>query len=122
MSDSDYDRLREEGRERARSTAIWDARYCTKEYWVYQMSIIPHDAIGADLTKHAPHGSYSPMFWYRAEWFSCRDCGKSEKWTAVMRGSGWWSIALTPPRWLAWPSDKNRCERQYFRWRPAHRS
>ena len=86
MSDSDYDRLREEGRERARSTAIWDARYCTKE------------------------------------WFSCRDCGKSEKWTAVMRGSGWWSIALTPPRWLAWPSDKNRCERQYFRWRPAHRS
>jgi hypothetical protein len=63
MSDFDYEKLREEDRIRARSTAVWDARYCPKEYWEYQMSMIPHDAIGADLTKHAPHGSYSPKFW-----------------------------------------------------------
>ena len=32
VSDFDYDKLREEGRERARSTAVWDPRYCSKEY------------------------------------------------------------------------------------------
>lgn len=60
-SEFDYDRLREEGRMRARATAVWDARCCTQDYWNYQMSMIPHDAIGADLTKHASHNSYSPQ-------------------------------------------------------------
>jgi hypothetical protein len=62
MSDFDCDRLREERRVRGRSAAVWDARYCTKEYWDYLMSTMPDDAIGADLTKHQPHGSYSPKF------------------------------------------------------------
>jgi len=52
------------------------------------MSVIPHDAIGADLTKHAPHNSYSPRYWYQDMRFQCKDCGKSEIWTAQQQK--WW--------------------------------
>lgn len=82
------DKGREEGQARARSTAVWDARYCTKEYWDYEMARIPQDAIGADLTKHAVHGSYAPKFWYRDEPFTCKDCGSMEVWTA--QAQRWW--------------------------------
>src|SRR5579859_3235986 len=50
-SEFDYERQREDGRKRARSTAVWDPRYCSKEWWENQMSVIPHDAVGADMTK-----------------------------------------------------------------------
>lgn len=88
MSDSIDERAKEEGRARARSTAVWDARLCTKDYWDYLMTIIPHDAIGADMTKHAPHNSYSPKAWYRDEQFKCKDCGRNEVWTA--ESQRWW--------------------------------
>ena len=95
MSDFDYDRLREEGRQRARSTAVWNPGQCTKEYWDYEMARIPHDAIGADQTKHAPHNSYGPKFWYQDEWFQCKDCAVAEKWTA--QSQQWWYEAAKGP-------------------------
>jgi hypothetical protein len=49
---------------------------------------MPDAPIGADLTKHAPDGSYSPKFWYRDERFKCSDGGKVEIWAAQERQ--WW--------------------------------
>ena len=88
MSDTTDDNAREEGQARARSTAVYDARFCTKDYWDYGMSIIPPDAVGADMTKHAAHNSYGPKFWYRDEEFTCKDCGSREVWTA--QAQRWW--------------------------------
>jgi hypothetical protein len=88
MSDPNDENAREEGRARARSTAVWDARLCTKECWDYGMSTIPHDAVGADMTKHALYNSYGPKLWYRDEEFHCKDCGKREVWTAQQQQ--WW--------------------------------
>jgi len=87
MSDNTV-KATEERQVRARSTAVWDGRFCTKEYWDYGMSIIPPDAVGADMTKHADHGSYSPRFWYRDEDFACKDCGIRQVWTA--QAQQWW--------------------------------
>lgn len=88
MSDFDYDSLKALARVQARSTAVWDPRQCSRELWDRMMAEIPHDAVGADMTKHATHNAYSPKFWYRDEWFACSDCGKSEKWTA--QAQRWW--------------------------------
>jgi hypothetical protein len=82
------DNAQEDGQARARSTAVWDPRFCAKDYWDYGMSIIPSDAIGADMTKHADHNSYGPKFWYRDEEFTCKDCGVREVWTAEQQR--WW--------------------------------
>ena len=61
MSDLIDEETKEEGRARARSTAVWDSRICDKAYWDYLMTIIPHDAIGADMTKQAPYNSYGRL-------------------------------------------------------------
>jgi hypothetical protein len=61
-----------------------DARFSTKDYWDYAMSIVPPDAVGADMTKLAPHNSFSPKVWYRDEAFTCKDCGSREN----LAGSG----------------------------------
>lgn len=95
MSGDVDDKLREEGQARARSTAVWEPSFCRQDYWDYHMSQIPHDAIGADQTKHAPHGSYSPKFWYRNETFACQDCGKVEIWTAEEQ-RWWFEVAKGP--------------------------
>ena len=95
MSDPIDEKAKEEGSARARSTAVWDARFCTKELWDYLMTKIPHDAIGADMTKHADHGSYSPKVWYQGERFKCRDCGRVEVWTAESQ-RWWFEVAKGP--------------------------
>ncbi len=78
MSDPIEEKAKEEGRARARSTAVRDGRLCYKKYWDYLMTIIPHDAIGADMTKQATYNSYGPKAWYRDELFKCKDCGRNE--------------------------------------------
>jgi hypothetical protein len=88
MSDTVGQKAKGKGQVRARSTAVWDARFCRKDYWDYLMTIIPPDAIGADMTKHADHGSYSVNAWYRDERFQCQDCGRTEVWTA--ESQRWW--------------------------------
>jgi hypothetical protein len=67
MSQANRNKAREEDQARARSTAVWDSRFCQKHLWDYFMAIIPPDAIGADMTKHADHNSYGPKFWYQDE-------------------------------------------------------
>jgi len=52
------------------------------------MAMIPHEAIGADMTKNALHNSYWPKAWYRDEQFKCKDCGRDEVWTA--ESQRWW--------------------------------
>lgn len=43
---------------------------------------VPKGAIAADLTKQAPHGSYSPPLFYADQHFTCVDCGSEEVCTA----------------------------------------
>lgn len=66
---SDHEQAKEKGQAQPSSTAIWDARFCGKDYCVYMMTIIPQDAIGADMTKHADHNSCSPKAWRQNERF-----------------------------------------------------
>jgi putative zinc ribbon protein len=88
VSDS-YDQLREQGRARARATAVWDPRFCPREWWESHMAKIPHDAIGADLTKLVDWRSYGdPQFWYVDERFQCKDCGLYQVWKAASQQ--WW--------------------------------
>src|ERR1700682_5093432 len=88
MSDTNDENATEEGRVRARSTAVWDARLCGREYWDYGMSVIPPDAVGADMTKHAPYNFYGPKLLYRDEEFACKGCGKRGVCTAQQHQ--WW--------------------------------
>ena len=47
----------------------------SKEYYEYCLKQMPLGAIKADLTRQAPHGSYSPPMWYVDERCVCVDCG-----------------------------------------------
>jgi hypothetical protein len=47
----------------------------SKEYYEYCLKHMPPGAIKADLTRQAPHGSYSPPMWYVDERCVCADCG-----------------------------------------------
>jgi hypothetical protein len=78
----------EEQGQQAQVPGRCDARFCTKEFYDYMMAQMPKGAIPADMTKHAAHNSYSPLFWYQDYEFVCRDCGKSELWTA--EAQRWW--------------------------------
>jgi hypothetical protein len=88
MSHVNRNNARQDDQAKARSTAVWDARFCQNHLWDYFMEIIPPDAIGADMNKHADHNSYSPKFWYQDERLACKDCGKVEVWTA--EAQRWW--------------------------------
>jgi hypothetical protein len=88
VSDLIDEEAKEQGRVRARFTAVWEGRLCPKEYWDYLMTIIPYDAIGADMTKQALYNSYSPKAWYRGEQFKCKGCGVNEVWT--VESQRWW--------------------------------
>src|SRR4030095_14130932 len=46
----------------------------TKEYYDFCIKQMPKGAIKADLTKHAPHNSYSPPMWYVDEHQKCVEC------------------------------------------------
>ncbi len=76
------------GQAKARATGKWDPTQCTKELWEYYMAKIPPGAIAADMTKHAPHNSYGPLWWYEDVEFTCSDCGAHQVWTAQQQQ--WW--------------------------------
>jgi hypothetical protein len=44
--------------------------------------------IAADLSKHAPNNSYSPLLFYDDQPFVCIDCGTEEIWSAKQQQ--WW--------------------------------
>jgi hypothetical protein len=50
-------------------------RFTTPEYYAWMMARMPADAIPADWSKHQPHNSYGPLFWYQDELQSCVSCG-----------------------------------------------
>ena len=50
-------------------------RYTTEEYYAWMMARMPSGAIAADWSKHKPHNSYSPLFWYEDQARQCTDCG-----------------------------------------------
>ena len=52
-------------------------RYTTPAYYSWMMDRIPKTAIPADWSKHRPHNSYSPLFWYEDKSKICVDCGCS---------------------------------------------
>jgi hypothetical protein len=78
----------QEAEEQARAPGRWDDRFCTKEFYDHMMPRMPKGAIPADMTKHAAHNSYSPLFWYQDREFVCKDCGGRELWTA--EAQRWW--------------------------------
>jgi hypothetical protein len=59
------------------------------------MERIPPHAIGADMTKHASHNSYGPLFWYEDQAFKCLDCGQEQVWTAKEQ-QWWYEVAKGP--------------------------
>src|SRR3954469_7090950 len=81
-------RYQREAAELTRAPGRWDDRFCTKELYDHMMARMPKGAIPADMTKHAAHNSYSPLFWYQDREFVCKDCGGSELWTAAAQR--WW--------------------------------
>lgn len=51
-------------------------QYTTQEYYSWMMNRMPKDAIPADWSKHKPHNSYGPLFWYEDQSKKCIDCGR----------------------------------------------
>jgi hypothetical protein len=51
----------------------WPA-YTTDGYYAWMMDKMPADAIPADWSRHKPHNSYSPLFWYEDQPLVCVDC------------------------------------------------
>jgi hypothetical protein len=51
-------------------------RYTTPEYYSWMMARMPVGAIAADWSKHQPHKSHSPLFWYADEHNICEQCGR----------------------------------------------
>ncbi|HEY0550719.1 MAG TPA: zinc-ribbon domain containing protein [Verrucomicrobiae bacterium] len=47
----------------------------SKEYYEFCLNQMPPGAIKANLTRHSPHGSYSPPMWYVDERCVCVECG-----------------------------------------------
>jgi hypothetical protein len=51
-------------------------RYTTPEYYSWMMARMPAGAIAADWSKHQPHNSHSPLFWYADENNICEQCAR----------------------------------------------
>jgi len=46
------------------------------DYYSWRMASMPADAIVADWSKHHPHNSYSPPFWYADTVVQCKACAR----------------------------------------------
>ena len=85
----------QESERQADVSGRWDPSRCTKECYDYEMRRMPAGAIAADMTKHAPHNSYGPLFWYQDRKFTCVDCGRREVWAAEDQ-QWWYEVARGP--------------------------
>ena len=56
---------------------------------------MPAGATKADLTKHAPHNSYSPPMWYVDEDKKCVECGREFMFTARQQ-KHWFEVLKIP--------------------------
>ena len=50
-------------------------RLTTPEYYAWTMARMPAGALPADWSRHQPHNSYSPLFWYQDQSRVCIGCG-----------------------------------------------
>ncbi len=50
-------------------------RFSTPEYYAWMMARMPAGAIPADWSRHQPHNSYGPLFWYEDKQQRCVACG-----------------------------------------------
>jgi len=50
-------------------------RFATPDYYAWMMARMPKGAIEADWSKHQPHNSYGPIFWYEDKENTCVQCG-----------------------------------------------
>src|SRR5262245_46398761 len=67
----------------------------TKDYYEFCIKQMPKGAIKADLTKHAPHNSYSPPLWYVDEHCRCVECGAEFRFTAKQQ-QRWFEVLQIP--------------------------
>ena len=67
----------------------------TKEYHEHCLKQMPAGATKADLTKHAPHNSYSPPMWYVDEDKQCVECGREFTFTARQQ-KHWFEVLKIP--------------------------
>lgn len=74
-----------------------------QEYQAYCLQQKPAGAIKADLTKHAPHNSYSPPMWYADQKQKCVGCGVEFVFTARQQ-QHWFEVLRIPIHVIA-----NRC-------------
>jgi hypothetical protein len=51
--------------------------FTTPEHYAWNMARMPAGALPADWSKHQPHNSYSPLFWYQDQARVCTQCGGS---------------------------------------------
>lgn len=49
-------------------------QYTTSEYYTWMMERMPPNAMPSDWSKHQPHNSYGPIFWYEDKEVQCCDC------------------------------------------------
>jgi hypothetical protein len=75
----------------------------TKEYYEHCLKEMPAGAIKANLTKQAPHNSYSPPMWYVDQQQKCAECGQEFIWTARQQRH-WFEVWKIPIYVIA-----NRC-------------
>jgi hypothetical protein len=52
-------------------------RFTTEVYYEWMMARMPQGAVPADWSKHQPHNSYSPIFWYEDKLQRCVGCSVS---------------------------------------------
>src|ERR1700749_1723160 len=67
----------------------------TKAEYEHGIQHMPKGAIKADVTKHAPHNSYSPPLWYVNQDKKCVDCGTEFTFTAKQQ-QHWLEVLKLP--------------------------
>ena len=91
-----------------------------KRGWIKDASEIPEDAIPVNPDRPPSGGAYSKPIFYRDAWFTCRDCGILEVWTA--ESQKWYFEMTGAPYYHAAIRCRNRRTRERERKREARKS
>ena len=93
-------------------------RFCTPEYYAWQMARMPAGALPADWSKHQPHNSYSPLFWYQDQSRVCTGCGTPFVFTKEQQ-QAWYEEYRIPI--YVYASRCESCRRELRRLKDAQR-
>lgn len=108
-------KLTAEAREKA--VREWPAhwpRFTTPEYYAWKMAHMPDNAIVADWSKHRPHHSYAPIFWYEDRKGTCVQCGVPFVFTKEAQQK-WYEVYQIPIYAHANRCHQCRAERRHAR-------